>query len=153
MRKLCATLFGWVSGPNADGHSRYRRYQHAYVALAKKNGKALAHDTRIPTVDGWKLHGDLVVGDKLFDRHGKICEVVHVHPELIDDETYEVSFSNGQKIVCHGNHEWVTECYDKLPVDKPRGTCKIEGCSGEDLSANSVTAAHIMPDTVGMATH
>lgn len=40
MRKICATLFGWTKARNADGHSRYRRYQHMYCAVSKKNAKS-----------------------------------------------------------------------------------------------------------------
>lgn len=36
MRKACATLFGWVQ---RDG-AQYRRYQHAYFTMAKKNAKS-----------------------------------------------------------------------------------------------------------------
>ncbi len=35
MRKLVAPMFGWV-----HRDSRYRRFTHAYVAIAKKNGKS-----------------------------------------------------------------------------------------------------------------
>ena len=36
MRAICAPLFGWV----ATNKARYRRFQHLYVAIAKKNGKS-----------------------------------------------------------------------------------------------------------------
>ena len=40
MRKIAATLFGWVKMDADHGGSHYRRYQHLYCALAKKNGKS-----------------------------------------------------------------------------------------------------------------
>jgi phage terminase large subunit-like protein len=36
-RKLCSTLFGWVS---FEGKRRFRRYRDAYIAVAKKNSKS-----------------------------------------------------------------------------------------------------------------
>jgi phage terminase large subunit-like protein len=108
-RKLLLTVFGWVRHEqDRKGRPiRVRRYRQALVELSKKNGKLLSDDTRIPTPDGWKNHGDLRVGDALFDRHGRPCEVVAVHEKGVAD--YEVEFTNGQTIKCSGEHRWVTE--------------------------------------------
>lgn len=123
-RKFCAELFGWVNRKTS-----YRRYQTAYVAIAKKNGKLLSDDTPIPTPCGWKNHGDLQVGDKLFDAVGGICEVIQVHPKHFAD--CEVEFTNGERIKCHGDHLWVTERLDRRSysagtrsTDTIRGTLK-----------------------------
>jgi phage terminase large subunit-like protein len=40
-------------------------------------GKALATDTLIPTVSGWKEMGEIVVGDVLFDENGNQTRVTH----------------------------------------------------------------------------
>lgn len=101
-RRIVAPLFGWVHSEN-----KYRRYQNVVVEVAKKNAKALCGSTPIPTANGFKPHGSLVVGDKLFDQHGKPCEVIHVHPPT--EINYEVHFSNGEVIRCNEEHLWVVE--------------------------------------------
>lgn len=120
-RKLCSTLFGWVKRPTPDRQSRYRRFQEAIIEVAKKNGKALADSTPIPTPDGWRRHGDLRVGDRLFDKYGDVCEVAAVHPKCEID--YEVLFSNGEMIRCNGQHEWVVYgmgSFDRRTTDEIR---------------------------------
>lgn len=108
-RKVALCLFGWVRmTEDAKGRAvRYRRYLEAMLEVAKKNAKLLADDTPIPTPDGWKNHGNLQVGDELFDSKGNIVHVVAVHPKCVAD--LEVEFSNGDLIRCNGEHRWVTE--------------------------------------------
>ena len=68
-------------------------------------GKALANDTPILTRKGWKNHGDLVVGDEVIGMDGKFKKVIAVHPKCMLDVLVE--FTNGEKIQCHENHEWM----------------------------------------------
>ena len=79
------------------------------IALPPGAGKALADDTPVFTADGWKRHGDLVVGDRVVGIDGKYKKVLAVHPKVQLDRVVE--FSNGEKFVCHENHEWVVENY------------------------------------------
>lgn len=72
-------------------------------------GKALANNTPVLTRDGWKNHGDLVVGDEVIGVDGKFKKVIAVHPKCNVDCLVE--FSNGEKILCHENHEW--NIYDR----------------------------------------
>lgn len=74
------------------------------VSLPPRVGKALAFDTPVLTRNGWKKHGDLTIRDEVVAPDGRFVKVIAIHP--VCDMEYEVSFSNGEKIVCHGNHEW-----------------------------------------------
>ena len=76
------------------------------ISLPPGVGKALADDTPILTRQGWKNHGDLVVGDEVIGLDGKFKKVTHVHPKCMLDRL--VTFSNGEQIQCHENHEWMT---------------------------------------------
>ena len=69
------------------------------ISLPPGVGKALADDTPILTRQGWKNHGDLVVGDEVIGLDGKFKKVTHVHPKCMLDRL--VTFSNGEKIQCH----------------------------------------------------
>lgn len=75
------------------------------VSLPPRVGKLLSDDTPIMTRDGWKNHGDLKVGDYVVGLDGEYKRVVHVFEKNVAD--YEVEFTNGEKIKCHGKHEWV----------------------------------------------
>lgn len=79
------------------------------VSLPPRVGKALANDTPVMTDVGWKHHGNLSVGDKVVSPNGKYVDVLAVHPQCKME--YEVEFTNGESIVCHGNHEW--NVYDR----------------------------------------
>lgn len=68
-------------------------------------GKALADDTPVLTKNGWKNHGDLVIGDEVIGLDGKFKKVIWVRPKCMLDVMVE--FTNGEKIQCHENHEWM----------------------------------------------
>ena len=76
------------------------------VKSAAQIGKALDINTPIATPDGFKLMRDIEVGDKVFDERGEICNVTGVSPIQYDRECYEVTFSDGAKIVADGEHLW-----------------------------------------------
>lgn len=69
-----------------------------------QHGKQIAHDTPMWTENGWKTHGELIVGDYVFAPNGMPVKVQALSPETMSN--YEVVFSNGAVIQCHGNHEW-----------------------------------------------
>lgn len=80
------------------------------VFMPPRSGKEIADTTQILTPDGWTTHGELKVGDYVFHPDGQAVEVLEIATEKhIDD--YVVSFSNGESIRCHENHEW--EVYDR----------------------------------------
>ena len=83
--------------------------QHIGVYGQSGSGKALALDTLIPTPSGWTTMGDLKTGDQVFDENGKPCTVVQAHEVLLGRECYEVSFSDGTKIIADADHLWETE--------------------------------------------
>ena len=76
-----------------------------YEEMAKKG---LALDTPIPTPYGWKTMAELEVGDQVYDMDGAITEVVAVS-EVKHLPCYEVTYSNGEKIICDNEHRWYTE--------------------------------------------
>ena len=48
-----------------DIYDNKRGTEKAILSIARKNGKALALNTPIPTPDGWKMMGDLQEGDRV----------------------------------------------------------------------------------------
>lgn len=72
--------------------------------LPPRHGKLLADSTPVLTTQGWKPHGDLRVGDKVFHPSGRPVEVIALSEKA--PAKWRVTFSNGQVIQCHENHEW-----------------------------------------------
>lgn len=68
-------------------------------------GKKLANTSQVWTTKGWKNHGDLKVGDRVFNPKGDAVKVIHIHPKGMCD--MEVEFNNGEIIKTHSNHEWL----------------------------------------------
>lgn len=99
-RDFLMKLFGWL-GP--DGTRRFRR---AYLEVGKKNGKALALDTPIPTPDGFARMDDLRPGDTVFDESGMPCRVLATTEVMHNRPCYEVVFSDGERITADAEHEW-----------------------------------------------
>lgn len=81
----------------------------AVLNLPPRIGKQLSDDTDVLTRRGWKKHGDLVVGDEVLNDKGMFVPVLAVSEKSRSE--YRVTFSNGESIDCHGNHEWVV--YDR----------------------------------------
>lgn len=111
-RDATMQLYGWVA---PDGN---RRFRLAYIEVPKKNGKALALDTPIPTPDGWALMGELGVGDVVFDENGLPCTVVAATGVMLDRPCYRITFSDGCEIVADADHQWLTTA---------RRTCGVKG--------------------------
>jgi deoxycytidine triphosphate deaminase len=75
---------------------------------ARLEGKALAVSTPIPTPGGWKLMGDLRVGDQVFDEHGQPTSIVDATEVMYDRECRRVVFSSGEAIIADVDHQWLT---------------------------------------------
>jgi phage terminase large subunit-like protein len=91
------------------------RWREAWIG-PRGVGKALALDTPVLTIDrGWTTHGDLRVGDRVFDERGQPCNVVRVSQRWANRPCYRVTFSDGEQIVADENHEWyVNDRYSDL---------------------------------------
>ena len=103
-----------VYGPvGSDGR---RICRQAILSLARKNGKGLSLDTPIPTPSGWTTMGEVSVGDVLYDEQGNECHVTFVS-EIHHIDCYKFVFSNGEEIVCDGDHRWAFQQADgSMPV-------------------------------------
>ncbi len=101
--QIIRDLFGTVK-PNG-----YRQFNTAYIEIPKKQGKQLALDTPIPTPDGWKTMGELMVGDRVFDETGTPCNIVA--KSVVDDteQAYRLTFRDGSSIVAGERHLWDVE--------------------------------------------
>lgn len=77
----------------------------------KGHGKALDVETPIPTPSGWKLMGELVVGDVVFDENGKHCNIVAATEVMHNRPCYRMEFSDGTVVIADEMHQWLTSNY------------------------------------------
>jgi phage terminase large subunit-like protein len=106
-------LYGWK---RADG---LRRYREGLVKVPRKNGKALALDTPVPTPNGWTTMGELKAGDRVFDENGAVCNVVWCSGVTLDRSCMRLTFSDGESIVADEDHQWLTE--SRRDIDRMKG--------------------------------
>jgi phage terminase large subunit-like protein len=86
--------------------TKIRRFKEAFIYIPRKNGKALSLDTPIITPDGWRVMGDLRVGDYVYGADGKPTKITYVSEAFRDHDCYEVEFEDGEKIIADAGHTW-----------------------------------------------
>lgn len=93
-----------------------RKIKFLGLSMPSRTGKLIADETPVLTENGWKKHGDLRVGDYVYDFDGQLVEVVYIHPKQYANK--RVWFSDGTYIDCHENHEWIL--YDRCSQEEFR---------------------------------
>lgn len=84
-----------------------RRY--TIVNSSRQAGKALSIDTPIPTPNGWKLMGELEVGDDIFGGDGSVAKITYRTDTMYDHDVYSITFDNGEVIKADAEHIWTVE--------------------------------------------
>lgn len=62
----------------------------------------------IPTTKGFSFVEDLVVGDKIFNKDGKLTNIVAIEDGGDSNQLYRVTFNNDDIIVCGLKHCFMT---------------------------------------------
>jgi len=88
-----------------------RRYKEAFIMVPRKQGKALALDTPIPTPRGWKEMRDVHVGDYVYSTTGEAVEVI-AESEIFNKPMYLVEFEDGERIKASADHIWTVQTKD-----------------------------------------
>ena len=68
-------------------------------------GKEQPLSEPILSESGWVTMGSIKVGDRIFGRDGKLCNVTGIFPQGIK-KVYKVSFSDGTSTRCGEEHLW-----------------------------------------------
>lgn len=71
-------------------------------------GKAQPLDAKLMTPHGWKLMGDIRLGDEVIGVDGKPTRVLAVYPQGLKP-IYRVTFSDGAATECCDDHLWETQ--------------------------------------------
>ena len=82
----------------------YRGKGKSRLAVSMPPRHPLSDDTLVYTLNGWKRHGDLKIGDYVLNQRHKPVEVINVLPKTLIDNC--LCFSNGDNIICGDYHLW-----------------------------------------------
>ena len=90
-----------------------------------ENGKAQPLDTKIITPDGYKLMGEISVGDFVIGGDGKPHKVVGVYPQGKKD-IYKITFKDGTSTRCCKEHLWNVTTRTRRNHDRGYTTLSLE---------------------------
>jgi len=93
------------------------RFHEALIYIPRKNIKALALDTDIPTPDGWVKMRDIHSGSMVFGTDG-IPHKVIAESEIFHKPTYSVVFDDGSEIIASADHIWTVQTKDSRRTSK-----------------------------------
>lgn len=96
-----------------------KAYQRVHDLKVMPSMRALDDNTIINTLNGWKLVGDVCVGDILYDSSGKETKVLEVY-KFKDVDLYQVDFSDNTNLVACDEHKWIVSTQDDLGTKKQR---------------------------------
>lgn len=124
------------------------RFRRILLLIARKNTKALALDTRIPTPMGDKCIGDIEVGDYVFNEFGKPVMVTGTSEIFRNRTCYEVVFEDGEKIIADENHRWTVQTKEsrRTAAYKPTSNRKRNAFEKIDAEGRYVTTTADMLD-------
>lgn len=78
------------------------------VVAPREHGKALALDTPVAVPGGFRLIGQLAVGDAVLGANGVSDTVVSVSQVYTDHDCYRLTFDDGTSVVTDAGHRWWT---------------------------------------------
>jgi hypothetical protein len=77
-----------------------------FILAGLGTGKAQPLSSKVLTPNGWKLMGDIIIGDEVISSNGKATKVLGVFPQEGDRDVYRVEFNDGSITECDINHLW-----------------------------------------------
>lgn len=84
----------------------FHENRHVVLLMGRQSGKALSLDTPILTKGGFKLMGEIEVGDTIYGRDGKETKVTFITETMVNHDCYKVTFDNGEEIIADAEHLW-----------------------------------------------
>lgn len=104
-----------------------------FVDLRTGSGKASWINSKVMTINGWKLLKDIEVGDELWSIDGKRNLVKQIFPQG-KKKLYKITTDNNRSHICCGDHLWeckvddsyvvmdlndIRKVYDKVDIEIP----------------------------------
>lgn len=89
----------------AEAASKILNNRVSFLTGVAGTGKAQPSTTKIPTPNGYKKLGDIVVGDKVFDKNGQPTTVTGVFNRG-KKENFKIAFGDGRVAYSNDDHIW-----------------------------------------------
>ena len=122
------------------------QHEPAIIEASTGTGKALDVETPIPTLNGWKQMGELVVGDAVFDEQGKPTHVTAAFDVMHNRPCYEVVFSDGSSLIADAEHEWVSYPTHTLITTEKMAATLTSDATNRSNHAIAVAGPLALPD-------
>ena len=82
------------------------KFTQQMITAQTGEGKCLRDDTLIPTSHGKVRLDEIKVGDQVYNRAGKPITVIGVYPNIVERDSYQVTFADGRYVNCTNDHMW-----------------------------------------------
>lgn len=129
---LNEVLNGWISGK-------------LYVLAGRPGmGKAQPLAAKVLTPVGWRMMGDLAVGDPIIGADGHVHRVTGVF-EQGEKEVFRVTMSDGGSTVCCDDHLWQTRSRSERRANAPGSAKPLRLVRSALTRANSGGSNHSIP--------
>lgn len=94
----------------------HREQKGLAIGGSRRLGKDLLNSSKIYTSEGPIEIGNAKVGQKIYDREGKLTTIIGVYPQGIRP-VYKVTLRDGREIFCGLTHEWsvIEKASKKIP--------------------------------------
>lgn len=100
----------WIPNPGPQTEAYFSEADILLYGGEPGGGKGLKLDTPLPTPYGWTTMGEIQPGQELFDPDGNVCKVTAIS-KISHRRCFEISFSDGEKIIADDVHRWVTRSH------------------------------------------
>ena len=99
-------------------------YDQVLVYGPAGTGKAQPLTSKIMTPNGWKLMGDIKIGDTVLGEDGTYNPVTGIFPQG-EQEVYKITFEDGRSAECTSDHLWNIYCYDYPEKNRTINTTEL----------------------------
>ena len=124
-------VFSHIYGFYKEDGNRLTR--DALLFIPRKWSKALDINTPIPTPNGYVPMRDIQIGDYVYDENGQPTKVTDATEIMYGHKVYEMTFSDGDKIIADADHNWYVRHYG---VMKTLTTQQILDCNYRSMKKN-----------------
>lgn len=83
-----------------------KRFHKHRFNICKLPRQPLDLNTPIPTIDGWKTMGDIVIGDYVYNPNGNPVKVIKKSEVFYNTNCYKIYFNSGEAIISDELHQW-----------------------------------------------
>jgi recombination protein RecA len=102
---------GSIALDSALGIGGYRKGRIVEIYGPESSGKAQPLTANVLTPNGWVQMGNLKVGDLVCTPDGKSAPILGIYPQG-ETPVYQITFSDGAKTECSGDHLWLVQTWD-----------------------------------------